>query len=58
MKGRFCKRRLLSALEKKDLEDKGDKIKVYPKQDWEVATWELWAEPVRGKEANIHFTQH
>lgn len=42
---------MLSALEKKDLQEKGDKIKICPKQDWEVAKWEVWTECVGGKEA-------
>lgn len=45
-------------LEKKDLQEKPDKIKICPKQDWEVAKWELRAECVGGKEASIHFTAH
>lgn len=40
---------MLSALEKKDLQEKGDKIKIRPKQDWEVAKWELRAERVGGR---------
>lgn len=45
---------MLSALQK-DLQGKDDKIKICPKQAWEVAKWELWAECVGGKAANIHF---
>jgi len=51
-------RRMFSALEKKDFQGKGDKIKICPKQDWEAAKWEPRAECVGGKQARVHFTQH